>query len=190
MFSFSFRRAVNHKCPTRNTFSLMRLAAFSRRGERGKGGGGDCLTKAARFVRSLSTIFDSRLNINVYICRLSGSTTALGTPGNGNNGGGGGGGAGGGGSGAGEGGTAGNGTSGDFLRRSHPLSDHTTVLHPAYRLNYMDHIYHHIQASTHSPNASLHGNCYPSSTQIEALVIDRRVRPIRHLCRESTGWGP
>ncbi|XP_067209580.1 transcriptional activator cubitus interruptus isoform X2 [Linepithema humile] len=84
---------------------------------------------------------------------LSGSTAALGTHGNGNNGGGGGGG---GGSGAGEGGTAGNGTSGDFLRRSHPLSEHT-VLHPAYRINYMDHIYHHLQASTHSPNASLHG---------------------------------
>ncbi|XP_034941106.1 transcriptional activator cubitus interruptus isoform X2 [Chelonus insularis] len=47
-------------------------------------------------------------------------------------------------------------TTGDFFRRSHPLSDHTP-LHPAYRLNYMDHLYHQIQASTHSPNASLHG---------------------------------
>ncbi|KAH0569011.1 hypothetical protein KQX54_021717 [Cotesia glomerata] len=45
---------------------------------------------------------------------------------------------------------------GDFFRRSHPLSDHTP-LHPAYRINYMDHIYHQIQASSHSPNASLHG---------------------------------
>ncbi|KAK0182198.1 hypothetical protein PV327_000359 [Microctonus hyperodae] len=49
-----------------------------------------------------------------------------------------------------------NGTTSDFFRRSHPLSDHTP-LHPAYRLNYMDHLYHQIQASTHSPNASLHG---------------------------------
>ncbi|KAK0086535.1 hypothetical protein PV325_003025 [Microctonus aethiopoides] len=47
-------------------------------------------------------------------------------------------------------------TTSDFFRRSHPLSDHTP-LHPAYRLNYMDHLYHQIQASTHSPNASLHG---------------------------------
>ncbi|XP_057336972.1 transcriptional activator cubitus interruptus-like isoform X2 [Microplitis mediator] len=50
-----------------------------------------------------------------------------------------------------------NGTAtGDFFRRSHPLSDHTP-LHPAYRINYMDHLYHQIQASSHSPNASLHG---------------------------------
>lgn len=59
------------------------------------------------------------------------------------------------------GGGGGNGNNGnpssgtDFLRRSHPLSEHT--LHPAYRLNYMDHLYHQLQASTHSPNASLHG---------------------------------
>ncbi|XP_046741690.1 transcriptional activator cubitus interruptus-like [Diprion similis] len=57
------------------------------------------------------------------------------------------------GDGGGGGGNASSGT--DFLRRSHPLSEHT--LHPAYRLNYMDHLYHHLQASTHSPNASLHG---------------------------------
>ncbi|XP_032681246.1 transcriptional activator cubitus interruptus isoform X2 [Odontomachus brunneus] len=99
-----------------------------------------------------------------YAERLSGSTTAIGAAGNGSGGGGGGGGsggAGGGGSGGagggGGGGTVGNGTSGgDFLRRSHPLSEHT-ALHPAYRLNYMDHLYHQLQASTHSPNASLHG---------------------------------
>ncbi|XP_063976896.1 transcriptional activator cubitus interruptus-like isoform X1 [Diachasmimorpha longicaudata] len=52
-------------------------------------------------------------------------------------------------------GAAANGTANDFFRRSHPLSDHTP-LHP-YRLNYMDHLYHTLQASTHSPNASLHG---------------------------------
>lgn len=94
--------------------------------------------------------------------RLSSSSTAIGTPGNGSGGGGGGGsGSGGGGnSGGGGGGTAGNGTSGgDFLRRSHPLAEHT-ALHPAYRINYMDHLYHQLQASTHSPNTSLHGN-YP-----------------------------
>ncbi|XP_012542616.1 transcriptional activator cubitus interruptus [Monomorium pharaonis] len=83
------------------------------------------------------------------------SSAAIGTPGN-DSGGGGSGSAGSGGSGGGGGGSAGNGTSGDFLRRSHPLAEHT-ALHPAYRINYMDHIYHHIQASTHSPNASLHG---------------------------------
>jgi len=94
--------------------------------------------------------------------RLSSSSTAIGTPGNGSGGGGGGGsGSGGsGGSGGGGGGSTGNGTSGgDFLRRSHPLAEHT-ALHPAYRINYMDHLYHQLQASTHSPNASLHGN-YP-----------------------------
>ncbi|XP_050466214.1 transcriptional activator cubitus interruptus-like isoform X1 [Cataglyphis hispanica] len=81
---------------------------------------------------------------------LSGST-AIGTSGNGNGAGNGNAGGGGGG------GSAGNGTSGgDFLRRSHPLSEHT-ALHPAYRINYMDHLYHQLQASTHSPNASLHG---------------------------------
>ncbi|XP_048512605.1 transcriptional activator cubitus interruptus isoform X2 [Athalia rosae] len=66
------------------------------------------------------------------------------------------GGAGGAGGGTGTGSAPGNASSGtDFLRRSHPLSEHT--LHPAYRLNYMDHLYHQLQASTHSPNASLHG---------------------------------
>lgn len=100
----------------------------------------------------------------MYFCRLSGSTTALGSPagenGGGNTGGGGdsgGPGSGGGGGGGGEGVTGNTTSSGDFLRRSHPLSEHT-ALHPAYRLNYMDHLYHHLQASTHSPNASLHGN--------------------------------
>ncbi|KAL7302990.1 hypothetical protein TKK_0004216 [Trichogramma kaykai] len=44
----------------------------------------------------------------------------------------------------------------DFMRRSHPLPEHA-ALHPAYRLNYMDHLYHQLQASTHSPSASLHG---------------------------------
>ncbi|CAL1677765.1 unnamed protein product [Lasius platythorax] len=87
---------------------------------------------------------------------LSGSTTAIGASGNGSGGGSGNGNNAGGGGGGG-GGTAGNGTSGgDFLRRSHPLSEHT-ALHPAYRINYMDHLYHQLQASTHSPNASLHG---------------------------------
>jgi len=90
---------------------------------------------------------------------LSGST-AIGTSGNGSGSGGGNGNNAGGGGGGG-GGSAGNGTSGgDFLRRSHPLSEHT--LHSAYRINYMDHLYHHFQASTHSPNASLHGN-YPDA---------------------------
>lgn len=92
--------------------------------------------------------------------RLSSSTTAIGSAATGGGGGASSGasGGGGGGSGGGGGGAAGNGTSGgDFLRRSHPLSEHT-ALHPAYRLNYMDHLYHQLQASTHSPNASLHGN--------------------------------
>lgn len=96
-----------------------------------------------------------------YDYRLTGGTPAIGSAGS--PGGCGGASGNGGSSGAGEtpvgpggGGTA-NGTStGDFFRRSHPLSDHTP-LHPAYRLNYMDHLYHQIQASTHSPNASLHG---------------------------------
>lgn len=101
-------------------------------------------------------------NLTIFTCffffffsRLSGST-AIGTSGNGNGGGNGNAG------GSGGSGSAGNGTSGgDFLRRSHPLSEHT-ALHPAYRINYMDHIYHQLQASTHSPNASLHGN-YPDT---------------------------
>ncbi|XP_076628653.1 transcriptional activator cubitus interruptus [Colletes latitarsis] len=81
---------------------------------------------------------------------LPSSTTAIGSAATGGGGGASGGGGGGG-------GAAGNGTSGgDFLRRSHPLSEHT-ALRPAYRLNYMDHLYHQLQASTHSPNASLHG---------------------------------
>ncbi|CAK9830073.1 Transcriptional activator cubitus interruptus [Anthophora retusa] len=90
---------------------------------------------------------------------MSSSTTAIGSAATGGGGGASSGasGGGGGGSGGGGGGAAGNGTSGgDFLRRSHPLSEHT-ALHPAYRLNYMDHLYHQLQASTHSPNASLHG---------------------------------
>lgn len=96
-----------------------------------------------------------------FFFRLSGST-AIGTSGNGNGGNGNNAGGGGGG------GSAGNGTSGgDFLRRSHPLSEHT-ALHPAYRINYMDHLYHQLQASTHSPNASLHGNY--SDTRIEVFV--------------------
>ena len=104
----------------------------------------------------------------ICFCRLSGSTTTIGSPGGGNggnnssggrNGGdsGGGGSGGGGGGGGGDGGTGNTTSSGDFLRRSHPLSEHT-ALHPAYRLNYMDHLYHQLQASSHSPNASLHGN--------------------------------
>lgn len=59
------------------------------------------------------------------------------------------------GAGSGNDGVAGN-AGGDFLRRGHPLSEHA-ALHPAYRLNYMD-LYHQLQASSHSPNASLHGN--------------------------------
>lgn len=118
----------------------------------------------------------SNLNFNkisCFFCRLSGTTTALGSPGGGNGGGNtgtggnsgdsGGPGSGGGGGGGGEGATGNTISSGDFLRRSHPLSEHT-ALHPAYRLNYMDHLYHQLQASSHSPNASLHGNCTSIST--------------------------
>ena len=86
----------------------------------------------------------------ISACRLTGSTS-LGSP-SGEAGGEAGGGAGGD-------GAAGNpSATGDFLRRSHPLSEHA-ALHPAYRLNYMDHLYHQLQASTHSPSASLHGEC-------------------------------
>ncbi|KAI4499717.1 hypothetical protein M0802_005287 [Mischocyttarus mexicanus] len=115
-----------------------------------------------------------RFPSELCVPQLSGSTAAIsssgnGGSGNGSSGGGGGGGAGGGGGGGGGegggtsgggnvggGGTAGNGiSSGDFLRRSHPLSEHTS-LHPPFRINYMDHLYHQLQASTHSPSASLH----------------------------------
>ncbi|KAK1134857.1 hypothetical protein K0M31_007625 [Melipona bicolor] len=108
----------------------------------------ECLTKRHTPFVAASTV------------SLSSSTTAIGSAATGGGGGASSGasGGGGGGSGGGGGGAAGNGTSGgDFLRRSHPLSEHT-ALHPAYRLNYMDHLYHQLQASTHSPNASLHGN--------------------------------
>ena len=100
-----------------------------------------------------------------FAYRLSGNSAPLGSPGGGNggnNGGGGnsgdsgGGGNRGGGGGGGDGGTGNTTSSGDFLRRNHPLVDHS-LIHPAYRANYMDQIYHHLQA-THSPNPSLHGN--------------------------------
>ncbi|XP_019890021.1 uncharacterized protein LOC109611569 [Ooceraea biroi] len=129
------------------------------------------------------------INSNAFtfaFIRLSGSTTALGIPGGGGSGGGSSSsGAGGGSSGGAGGGGAGNGTSGgDFLRRSHPLSEHT--LHPAYRINYMD-LYHQLQASTHSPNASLHGN-YPN-TQIEVHEERTLYLPLRAML-DSIKRGP